>query len=238
MRWSVVIPVLNEAELLPRCLAAVARELPPAEVIVVDGGSRDGGVELARRHGARVLTAAGGRGAQCRAGVEASRGEWLLLLHGDTLLPNSAGRLLAEHARRHPERVATFRLSFDWPHWFLRASAWCSRFDTMFTRFGDMGIVVRRAVWDRLGGMPAWPLLEDVAFLRAARAAGGVVSLPAAVLTSARRYRGGPIRRQWANLRLLLRYRAGVDPWQLAAKYGGAERPRARMSLARAGESG
>lgn len=233
MRWSVIVPVLNEAALLPACLAGIRRELPAAEIVVVDGGSVDGTAELARRQGARLLVEAGGRGAQCRCGVEASAGEWLLLLHGDTLLPVGASELLTGHVRRQPERVATFRLSFDWPHWFLRASGWCSRFDTMFTRFGDMGIAVSRRRWHELGGMPPWPLLEDVEFLRRARAAGGVVSLPAAVITSARRYRGGPIRRQWANLRILLRYRAGADPHELARIYAGAEQTNAGWAAAR-----
>lgn len=237
MAWSVILPALNEAELLPRCLATVARELPAAEVLVVDGGSSDATVEIARAHGATVLEHARGRGAQCCAGAGAARGDWFLFLHADSLLPAGAGLLLAAHARRQPDRVATFRLRFDRAHWFLRASAWFSRFDTMFTRFGDQGIVVRREIWHALGGMPLWPLFEDVAFLAAARRAGGLVSLPAAVTTSARRFAGHPIRRQLENLRLLLRYRGGACPFELAREYEGRRRREvaAARALRRAG---
>ena len=88
---SIIVPALDEAAII----AAALQDLAPfrqrgAEVIVVDGGSRDGTPELARAHADRVIGARGGRGAQMNAGARVARGDMLLFLHADTTLPPDA----------------------------------------------------------------------------------------------------------------------------------------------------
>lgn len=217
---SVVIPTLNEAANLPATIASVHAALPGAEIIVTDGGSRDATVAIARDLGARVAASPPGRGVQLAAGAAETRSDLLLFLHADTHLPVNAGALLAQWFARDEVRIATFRLAFDDSGVFLRACAWCSRIDSVFTRFGDQGIAVRREFYDQIGGFPAWPLFEDVEFLRRARRVTRVWSLPAHVTTSARRFRAhGALRQQWRNARLLLRFLAGASPHALAADY-------------------
>lgn len=219
---SVVIPTLNEAEGIAATIARVRTALPDAEIVVADGGSADGTVAIAQSAGARSLAAPRGRGSQLAAGAAAAGGELLLFLHADTILPEKAGAVLAQAFARPAVRVGTFRLAFDAGGVFLRACAWCSRIDSVFTRFGDQGIAVRRDFYAELGGFPAWPLFEDVEFLRRARRVTRVWSFPANVTTSARRFRRqGPLRQQWRNARLLLRFLAGASPHALAADYGG-----------------
>lgn len=217
---SVVIPTLDEAECIASTVGAVRHGLPLAEVIVADGGSRDATPELAVRAGARVIASAKGRGVQCAAGAQCAGGELLLFLHADTILPPDAGGVLARYFARPEVRIGTFRLTFDDGSAFLRACAWCSRFDSVFTRFGDQGIAVRRAFYDELGGFPPWPLFEDVELLRRARRHTRVWSFPSAVRTSARRFRRrGVVRQQLKNATLLVRFLAGASPEKLAAEY-------------------
>ena len=217
---SVVIPALNEAANLPATLVRVRDALPDAQIIVADGGSRDATVAIARDHGALTVTAPAGRGVQLAAGAAAARGALLLFLHADTLLPSNAGAILAAWFARADVRIGTFRLAFDAGGPFLRACAWCSRIDSVFTRFGDQGIAVRREFYAELGGFRAWPLFEDVELLRRARRITRVWSFPACVTTSARRFRArGPLRQQWLNTRLLLRFLSGTSPEKLAAAY-------------------
>ena len=217
---SVVIPALNEAANLPATLVRVRDALPGAELIVADGGSRDATVAVARGHGAHIVTTPAGRGVQLAAGAAAARGDLLLFLHADTLLPPNAGAILATWFARADVRIGTFRLAFDDGGAFLRACAWCSRFDSVFTRFGDQGIAVRREFYAELGGFPAWPLFEDVELLRRARRVTRVWSFPACVTTSARRFRAhGALRQQWLNTRLLLLFLSGTSPEKLAAVY-------------------
>lgn len=217
---TVIVPALNEAERIAGTLDAVQDCLPGAEIIVADGGSHDATATLAVRAGARVIPGARGRGRQCAAGAAHARGELLIFLHADTLLPPDAGHVLARCFARPKVQLGTFRLSFDDGSAFLRACAWFTRFDSVFTRFGDQGIVVRRAFYERLGGFPPWPLFEDVEFLRRARRLTRVWSFPAAVTTSARRFRRrGAVRQQLQNAALLLRFLAGAPPERLAAEY-------------------
>ena len=217
---SVIIPALDEAERITGTLNAVRACLPEAELIVADGGSRDATRELATRAGARVISCARGRGLQCAAGAASARGDLLLFLHADTLLPPDAAAVLARCFARPEVQLGTFRLTFDDGGAFLRACAWLTRFDSVFTRFGDQGIAVRRAFYERLGGFPPWPLFEDVELLRRARRLTRVWSFPAAVKTSARRFqRRGVVRQQLQNASLLLRFLAGTPPERLAAEY-------------------
>lgn len=226
---SVVIPTLDEAERITATLVQVRAVLPHAAVIVADGGSQDGTAALAVREGARVVPCARGRGMQCVAGAALARSELLLFLHADTLLPPDAAAVLA-HAFARPEvQIGTFRLAFDDASAALRAFAWFTRFDSVFTRFGDQGITVRRSLYQQLGGFPAWPLFEDVEFLRRARRVTRVWSLPACVTTSARRFRQrGVVRQQLQNARMLLRFLAGASPEVLAREYRNATRPASR----------
>lgn len=217
---TVIVPTLNEADAIACTLRAIQQQLPHAALVVADGDSSDRTVALASAVGAQVIASSRGRGLQCRAGAELVSSEWMLFLHADTVLPAEAGRTVARFIARPEARIATFRLRFDTPSWFLRVCGWCTRIDSVFTRFGDQGILVRTSLYRALGGFPPWPLFEDVAFLQQARRVTRVHSLPACVTTSARRFRQhGAVRQQWLNARLLLRYLSGESPQSLARAY-------------------
>ena len=88
---SIVIPTLDAAGVLGATLADAAPGIvrlaergTAVEVVVADGGSRDGTADEARRHGARLVESEAGRGRQLAAGAAAAEGAWLLFLHADT----------------------------------------------------------------------------------------------------------------------------------------------------------
>lgn len=162
---SVIVPVYNESRALPRTLASVFAQAGDFEVIVVDGGSGDGTRQLAMDEPrVRLLVAAKGRASQMNAGAAAARGEWLLFLHGDTLLPDGAlaaiDRLTAEC------RAGGFRHRFSGDDRRLRMISWLDNLRCRRTRiiYGDQAMFVRRALFDALGGFPDRPILEDVLF--------------------------------------------------------------------------
>ena len=220
MNISVIIPTLNEAARLAATLDRVRIALPRAELIVADGGSTDGTAGIALANGAQLVPAARGRGRQLAAGANVAHGKLLLFLHADTLLPVNAADVLARAFADRRTQIGSFRLAFDHGGWFLRMSAWFTRFDSVFTRFGDQAIVMRRDYYGQLGGFPPWPLFEDVELLRRARRRTRIVSFPASVTTSARRFQHrGHYRQQWCNGWLLLRFLAGISPHQLAREY-------------------
>jgi len=218
--YSVIIPTLNEAAHIAACIERVRTLNSFAQMIVADGGSRDQTALMAEKAGAQVVGSQPGRGIQCNCGAKNAAGSIFIFLHADTFLPQEAFVILNNFFSDPRVEIGTFRLRFDSENWFLKLSGYLTRFDSILTRFGDQGIVVRRSFFNELGGFPEWPLFEDVDFLRRARKKTKIHSFPAEVLTSARKFKqNGPIRQQIKNGILILKYLAGVSPETLAKEY-------------------
>ena len=218
--YSVIIPTLNEASRVGDCVRRVHSLAPHPQVIVVDGGSSDATLQKAQEAGAQVVQTGSGRGLQCNTGAQHAAGDILLFLHVDTRLPSHAFDVLEASFSHDKVQIGTFRLRFDWSHPVLRFYSLFSAIDTIFTRFGDQCIVVRKPFFYSLGGFPDWPLFEDVALLQKARRRTRIYSFPATVITSARRYRRfGVMGQQLRNLRYMLAYLSGVSPEVIADRY-------------------
>lgn len=218
---TVIIPTLNAAKTLPRCLMALAEGLQAGlirDLVISDGGSQDETSKLAEAAGAIVVTGPASRGGQLRKGAEVAEGAWLLFLHADTELAPGWSRAVQAHLTR--SEAAYFRLRFASTHPMARITAfWANLRSRVFgLPYGDQGLLISRALYDAVGGFPDQPLMEDVALARALRSR--LRGLPAEAITSADRYhRDGWLRRGAGNLRLLLRYLAGAHPDELAARY-------------------
>ena len=219
LRLSIVIPTLDAASTLGPVLAALEETASAAlahELIVVDGGSKDGTRALARAARAEVLASAPSRGGQLALGGAGACGEWLLFLHADTrLAPGWTGavaRFIADPANR--ERAAVFRLALDDAS---AAARRVERFVAWRTRvlglpYGDQALLIARAFYDRLGGFKALPLMEDVDLVRRI-GKRRLVLLEARAVTSAARYRrGGWLLRPLRNLACLTLYYLGLPP--------------------------
>lgn len=192
MQVSVVIPVFNEAEVIAGCLAQF-RGQRNVEVIVVDGGSRDGTQDRTRATGiARLVTSPRpGRSVQMNRGAWSASGDVLLFLHADTFLPDGAIRMIRESLEDPGVAGGSFRLGLSEDTWMFRTIAFLA---TMRSRYlgviyGDQGIYVRRAVFNRVAGFPEVALFEDSEFCAAVRKLGRFVLLDGSVRTSTRRWR-------------------------------------------------
>ena len=218
--FSVVIPALDEEAHIAAAIRSVRGE---AEVIVVDGGSRDATRAVAEAEGARVLVSANGRGLQLDTGARAAGGEWIVFLHADTRLdPGWAKALLAL-----PSDVAggAFRFTVDSPR---AAYRWIEAMVRLRVRvlalpYGDQALFVRRERYAATGGVPHLPLMEDVAFMRRLGRAGRLAWLPLRARTSPRRWeRRGLVATTLQNWSLMTLYAAGVSAERLARLYGRA----------------
>lgn len=220
-KLSIIIPALDEARVIGETLDAAARVKGAVELIVVDGGSADGTVEVARARGARVVTSARGRGAQMHAGARAARGEVLWFLHADTLAPADAAECI-ERALRDPRAVGgNFRIRFDGGGAAAGFLTWLyPRLRLLGLAYGDSGIFVRRAAYERAGGFKPFPLFEDLDLLRALWRQGRFVQAEACVVTSSRRFQGRSFALTFARWSLLQGlYWLGVSPHTLARLY-------------------
>jgi rSAM/selenodomain-associated transferase 2 len=217
-RLSIIIPTLNEAAVIEKTLAALPRTAG-VEFIVVDGGSSDGTADLAKRHLDMVLMTEAGRGRQMNAGAREARGDILLFLHADARLPQEAPAAVSI-ALEDPAVVGgAFRLAIDSLRPVLRMVARIANLRTWVTGvpYGDQGIFVRRSVFERLGGYPEWPLLEDLEFGRRLKAAGKVVFLSQPITVSSRRWdKEGVGYTTLRNQIFVLLYFLGVSPMRLA----------------------
>jgi rSAM/selenodomain-associated transferase 2 len=221
-RISVIMPTFNEAGIIEDAL----RSLPPdsrLECIVVDGGSTDDTGVRARSLADRLLITKAGRARQMNAGADAAKGEILLFLHADTRLPGGAPEAVIR-ALEKPEVVGgAFRMAIDSRRRILRWISAAANLRARLTRvpYGDQGIFVRKSVFERLGGFPDLPILEDLEFSRRLKRAGRTVLLPGAVRTDPRRWeREGVLHVTLRNRLFVLLYFLGVSPARLARRYG------------------
>lgn len=222
-RLSIIIPSLNEAAFIASTLAVCFAE-PDCETIVVDGGSGDGTIAIARDLGARTLSVVGGRGAQLNAGAAAAQAPLLLFLHADTQLPSGFAGLIASLLANQAVALGSFRLAISdaTPGERLIAAGANARSRWFGRPYGDQGLFVRRQTWETLGGFACWPILEDYDFVRRAARLGRIAIADAAVTTSNRRWRArGPLATLVINQLMLAGYHLGLPPARLARLYRG-----------------
>lgn len=218
---SAVIPVVDGAEELPRTLAVLAGSGAVNEIVVVDGGSRDASVEIARAAGARVIAAPRGRGTQLAAGATAARHDWLFFLHADCRPLPGWEDAVSAFVGEWPDKAGYFVLALDDVAPAARriegVIAWRCR--ALALPYGDQGLVIHRSLYDAVGGFAAIPLMEDIDIVRRL-GRERLRPIGATMLASARRYRsGGYVRRPLRNLVCVSLYFAGVKLQRIAKLY-------------------
>ena len=225
---SIIIPALDAAGDRAATLTSLedtegpGADLTVAGVVLADGGSRDGSIDIARAHGAEVLAGPKGRGMQLAAGARRANGDWLLFLHADTRLTpgwrREVARFIGDPANR--ERVAAFRFALDDRSRGARRVEWGvhRRARWLGMPFGDQGLLISRDLYDNLGGYRPMPLMEDVDIIRRI-GKGRVTFLDSAAITSAARYRKGYLRRTALNQFCLALYFLRVPPRLIARIY-------------------
>lgn len=218
---SIIIPTLDEERSIGATLDALAREAEGVEVIVVDGGSGDGTIELVRSRGVKLIESGRGRGRQLDAGARAASGRALWFLHADTL-PSAGFAKAIEEALRDSSVVAgNFDVYFDGGSRAARFLTWLyPQLRKLGLCYGDSGIFVRREAYRRVGGFRDFPIFEDLDLVRRLGKLGRVAHLRARVTTSSRRFEGRSFTltfARWSFLQAL--YWLGFSPHTLARMY-------------------
>ena len=220
---SIVMPVLNEAAGLGAALQALAPlKARGVQLIVADGGSKDGTVALAQAAGALVVDAPRGRAMQMNAGAQVASAEVLLFLHADTLLPDDADLLITQAVASGKTVWGRFDVRISGRSRLLQMVATFmnlrSRLSDIAT--GDQAIFMTHAAFDAVGGFPAQPLMEDIEISNRLRQLSRPACLRAKVVTSGRRWE---TRGVWRTVLLMWRLRfaywRGAAPERLAELY-------------------
>ena len=222
---SVVVPALEEAGGIKATLEClVPLRARGHEVILADGGSRDGTVDIAGPLVDRAVISTPGRARQMNAGAALARGDVLWFLHADTLVPPEADDTI----------LAVLTGGCRWGRFDVRLSGRAAVFRIIERMMnlrsclsgiatGDQGMFVERSLFEAAGGFPDQPLMEDIELSRRLKKmAGRPACLKPALTTSSRRWeRDGVIATVLLMWRLRLGYFLGVPPARLHARYYG-----------------
>ena len=220
---SVIIPCLDEGALIrPALLALQPLRTQGCELLLVDGGSRDGSRDLVGDLVDCLLVNAPGRARQMNAGASRAAGEILWFLHLDSRVPVDAPGLIRAGLARSGCGWGRFdiRLSGDRLGLRLVAAMMNLRSRLSGIATGDQGIFVRRDWFQALGGFAEIPLMEDIELSRRCKRRGPPVCIRQPLVTSSRRWeRDGVWRTVLLMWRLRLAYFFGADPSRLARLY-------------------
>ncbi|WP_372739524.1 TIGR04283 family arsenosugar biosynthesis glycosyltransferase [Neptunomonas sp.] len=219
---SIIIPMLDEARIIVAKLQALQYLRPRCELIIVDGGSRDAGRDLAREWVDKLVESPAGRAKQMNAGAQASSAELLLFLHIDTEVPANLMKILPIQ-RDVYDYWGRFDVTIDGQHWMLPIVAFFMNMRSRVTGIatGDQGIFVSRSLFDKVGGFPDQPLMEDIEISRRLLSEVRPICIRQKVTTSGRRWeQKGAIRTIVLMWSLRWAYWCGEAPDKLAERYG------------------
>jgi len=222
MSISIIVPTLNEQDLVQPFLAHLRERAAGAEMIVADGGSTDRTIELAIDMVDRVVHTKPGRAVQMNAGALAAHGEILWFLHADVTVPLGCLSDIEQIMSNPTIAGGFFRIRVPRSQPIYRLTDGFAHYAGILLRMrcGDHGIFCRRSAFKEIGGFPTVPLMEDVEFFRRLRGRGRVVHSAKRIIVSARRFEAiGPARLTFAYGFIAFMYCCGVPLTTLARLY-------------------
>ncbi len=215
---SVVIPTLNESENLRRILTSLQNRKALKEVIIADGGSNDDTRQIAQNYGARVVQGRTGRGIQIKAGVETAKGDVLVILHADCIVPKGLFVKILSALQANPCAAGgACKMYFENKNIKTRLVAGLNNLRALLTgiSFGDQAQFFRIEALSQLGGFPELMLMEDVELSLRLKQTGRLLLLKDKVTASGRRWNTGSFSRNflkviWLFFRYLIERRLGI----------------------------
>jgi rSAM/selenodomain-associated transferase 2 len=221
MKFSIIIPTLNEEKTIASCLLALQPLRGNSEIIIVDATENQPTKSHPHAHLAdKIINSAKGRARQMNIGANHANGDILVFLHADTYLPENALQLIEQHLGN--KQWGRFDIQLSGDHFMLKVIAWMMNRRSRLTGIatGDQVIFVSKKAFAATGHYPDISLMEDIALSKALKKISPPVCINAKVISSGRRWeRYGLYRTILLMWSLRLRYFFGADPQLLAALY-------------------
>ncbi len=224
---SVIIPVLHEREII-NDLVLNLRSIEGGkkiEILVVDGSDSHDTIEVINDPNVIKLISQVGRGSQMNIGAKKAKGEIIVFLHVDTILPSNAFGLIEETLSDKVFSAGAFTLTLDNGPLYLRLMVPINNLRGRLTRvpYGDQAIFMKKRTFQEIGGYREIRIMEDLDLMRRMKRSGLKVKiLKGKVRTSSRRFlKKGPMRTVFVNIFLIFLFHLGVDNERLARIYYG-----------------
>jgi rSAM/selenodomain-associated transferase 2/rSAM/selenodomain-associated transferase 1 len=227
---SIIIPLLNEKDIIPDLLVYLTEiKDQECEIILVDGGSIDGSINLLQESNYPFTQSVKGRAAQMNHGAALAKGELFIFLHADTVLSKNALQLIQEISKTKKEAwgrfdisITSYQTSSFTSRLLLSVIAffinWRSRLTSIAT--GDQAIFITRQLFTSVGGFPSQPLMEDIEISKRLRKITAPICLTEKAITSGRRWhKQGVLRTVLLMWRLRWQYWRGHSIEKIAASY-------------------
>ena len=218
---SIVIPTLNSQNTILKTLASLFEGIEAGiirELIVVDGGSTDETREIVEECGGKFISSAASRGYQLKKGVNLAKGDFIFVLHSDSMLEPGWSKIVKKYLNKDAGHYC--KLAFDIIHPLASmTSTWANARSLIFNLpYGDQGLLISRTLLMKNGSYSPIPIMEDVEL--ALRFKGKLSCMPIVITTSSRKYRkNGWLRQGSKNIVRLLRFLLGADPNNLSDDY-------------------
>ena len=223
LKISIIIPTLNESKNIKATLASTQASRN-VEVIVVDGGSQDNTVDIAKSFGVTVISGYQNRASQMNAGAMNATGDILLFLHADTLLPANFDTMIRTALQQPIVVAGAFSLRINAAKAGLRLVEWGVKWRSKCLQmpYGDQGIFLSKEKFNNIGGFPELPIMEDFELIRHLKHLGKITFIPTPVVTSPRRWlKKGILQTTFINQIVIIAYFIGISPKRIRGWYRG-----------------
>lgn len=224
-KYSIIIPVCNEQETINASLEDLKKIIgvENAEIIVIDGDPSGSTINSIRSESIIRTTSVRGRAVQMNKGAEIATGDFLVFLHADTSLPINAFKQIKKTVLDSRYDTGAFSLKLDSENMFIKIISFCANLRAFITGipFGDQAIFIKRDIFERIGGYPDIPIMEDIELMRRVKKTGGKIRIyKDEAITSARKWeKEGIFRTTFRNIILRMLYFFKIPPEQLARMY-------------------
>jgi len=223
IKYSIIIPTLNEEENIGKLLESLRIKSEyfkkNAEIIIIDGESNDNTIEICNKYGVAVKVSERGRGNQLIEGAKYARGNYLIFLHADLIPPIDFFDYLDRNIDDN-FKIATFRMKLDVNKLLYKLYSFFTRFDSIFSTFGDQGLVVSKVFYGKIGGFKNIPIMEDVDFFKRVRKIEKIRKFDKNIIVSSRMFKKeGVVKTQIKSAVFIIKYLLGADPELLYKLY-------------------